>query len=305
MAVYEPTSGRTVALCCVTCEKPFDHTTKSKGRYPRFCSEKCRHPEKSGRRRLPAVSFCVGCNKVFRPKKRKTICCSHSCGVTHRAQRRASENTRACRRCGQTFVRKRSRDSGRFCSISCAHPAVQNASGLEKTTPMCAVCGVEFVSRNRAEVCSDQCRKARARRQARDNYRPTRTQIARRCRVCAKEFVADHANRLICSMQCVRKDARTKFGKHHRHRARRFGVAYEPVNRLKVFERDGWKCQCCGRPAPRRLMGTMNKRAPELDHRVPLVLGGPHSYENCQLACKRCNESKGGKHIRGQMQLFA
>jgi len=33
-----------------------------------------------------------------------------------------------------------------------------------------------------------------------------------------------------------------------------------------------------------------------VDHIVPLVLGGPHSEENLQLLCKRCNLSKGGKH---------
>lgn len=42
MARHQPTSGRVVTLCCVTCEKPFDHTTKLRGRYPRFCSDPCR-----------------------------------------------------------------------------------------------------------------------------------------------------------------------------------------------------------------------------------------------------------------------
>lgn len=93
-------------------------------------------------------------------------------------------------------------------------------------------------------------------------------------------------------------------GTRHRHRARYFRVEYEPINRIAVFDRDGWKCQICGRPTPRSLIGTQKPRAPELDHRVPMSRGGGHIYANVQTACHACNAWKGARHVVGQLPLM-
>jgi len=56
-----------------------------------------------------------------------------------------------------------------------------------------------------------------------------------------------------------------------------------PVNRRTVFERDGHRCQYCGR------------QAENLDHVVPRSQGGEHSWLNVVAACRRCNSTKGGR----------
>lgn len=130
----------------------------------------------------------------------------------------------------------------------------------------------------------------------------------RPCKCCGVSFVPEYGNkrRSYCSAKCLRKATdRPDHGKNHRKRARHFKVTYEPVNRLRVFERDGWKCQVCGRKTPKRLMGTCEPSAPELDHRVPMVMGGGHTWDNVQCACRACNGAKGGTAIKGQMPLFA
>ncbi|MEN8234282.1 MAG: HNH endonuclease [Actinomycetota bacterium] len=63
-------------------------------------------------------------------------------------------------------------------------------------------------------------------------------------------------------------------------------VPYErrvPVNRRTVFQRDGHRCQYCGR------------QAENLDHVVPRSQGGEHSWRNVVAACRRCNTKKGGR----------
>ena len=63
-------------------------------------------------------------------------------------------------------------------------------------------------------------------------------------------------------------------------------VPYErrvPVNRRTVFQRDGHRCQYCGR------------QAENLDHVVPRSQGGEHSWTNVVAACRRCNTKKGGR----------
>lgn len=80
----------------------------------------------------------------------------------------------------------------------------------------------------------------------------------------------------------------------HRRRARLLGADSEDVERLVVFERDGWVCQLCGDPIDKTLRHP-DPLSPSLDHRVPLVKGGAHSYANTQAAHLTCNLRKGAR----------
>ena len=72
------------------------------------------------------------------------------------------------------------------------------------------------------------------------------------------------------------------------------GVRVERVNRIKVFEGAGWKCQICDRETPRSLLKDhRHPLAPTLDHVVPISKGGSHTYDNVQCLCRRCNSHKG------------
>jgi 5-methylcytosine-specific restriction endonuclease McrA len=77
-----------------------------------------------------------------------------------------------------------------------------------------------------------------------------------------------------------------------RQRAKLYGCAYQTISKVSVFERDGWACYLCGDPTPRELKGTRNPKAPEIDHVVPMVRGGSHTYENVRCVCKSCNRAK-------------
>lgn len=61
----------------------------------------------------------------------------------------------------------------------------------------------------------------------------------------------------------------------------------------------------CGKPTPLKLRGTCKPRAPEIDHRVPIAMGGAHTYDNVQCACRECNQRKGGTVIVGQLPLLS
>ena len=55
--------------------------------------------------------------------------------------------------------------------------------------------------------------------------------------------------------------------------------------RERVGDRDGYRCRACGRVAPHY----------EVDHIVPLHLGGAESDENRQLLCRACHSLKSKK----------
>jgi 5-methylcytosine-specific restriction endonuclease McrA len=80
----------------------------------------------------------------------------------------------------------------------------------------------------------------------------------------------------------------------HAVRAKRYGGSAEHVDRLTVFERDGWLCQLCHTPVDPELKWPAPLSA-SIDHVVPLSKGGDHLYTNVQLAHLRCNASKGAR----------
>lgn len=130
--------------------------------------------------------------------------------------------------------------------------------------------------------------------------------VIKKCLTCGSEFVTKRITGVCCSAACYKKKNRKNNNKpsNARKRARLFGVEYEPVNPTKVFERDGWRCQICGKQTPNSRRGTRYSNAPELDHRVPISKGGPHTYGNTQCTCRACNGSKSNLSSVGQMPLL-
>ncbi|MDY7109195.1 MAG: HNH endonuclease [Planctomycetota bacterium] len=59
------------------------------------------------------------------------------------------------------------------------------------------------------------------------------------------------------------------------------------LNRRNIYARDGNRCQYCGRH-----FGT---RELTIDHVVPRVQGGEHTWDNLVCACISCNTRKGGR----------
>lgn len=60
--------------------------------------------------------------------------------------------------------------------------------------------------------------------------------------------------------------------------------------RAGILERDNRTCRCCGR--------TLGKGVKlEIDHIIPVKMGGSTTLSNLQLLCKACNLAKGTQHI--------
>jgi 5-methylcytosine-specific restriction endonuclease McrA len=108
-----------------------------------------------------------------------------------------------------------------------------------------------------------------------------------------------------CSVCVAAKPPRlaSKDAARKARKLRERGAAVEMVDAVRVFTRDGWRCQLCGAKTPQFLRGTYKARAPELDHIIPIAAGGEHSYRNTQCACRSCNAAKRDRPL-GQMLLF-
>lgn len=222
----------------------------------------------------------------------------------------AASRTFICLQCNKEYVNKRrhKNEGNKYCSRTCSDAARDNAKALLPRSlvyfPVCQVCNQTFTSRRLRKCCSIDCGREHAKRRNYDSNKAKKPLNSRACKCCATVFIPEYGchRRDYCSSACLKKHSRM-IGKAVR-RARIKGGIAESVDPYKVFDRDGWRCQICGKDTPRKHRGTCKANAPELDHRTPLSKGGNHTYMNTQCACRECNQDKGCKTEAGQYPLF-
>ncbi len=146
----------------------------------------------------------------------------------------------------------------------------------------CSFCTKEFIGFEGKKYCSPACA----------SYICMYTNAAgpqiRTCKGCSKTFIttSQTGKELHCSTECyTQTEASRVIIKNRAWRQKE----REHVNKLIVFERDGWQCKMCQTPTPKELMGSYLPNEPTLDHIIPLSKGGTHTYKNTQLLCRKCN----------------
>lgn len=74
-----------------------------------------------------------------------------------------------------------------------------------------------------------------------------------------------------------------------------------PGTRLRVFDRDAYKCTYCG------VFCDIfdNKTRPTIDHIIPRSKGGSSRYENLTTACFSCNGRKRDRTVEWLQQRMA
>lgn len=328
---------------CAVCEVAFSFTPKTRGRYPKFCSQDCKSTSIKNYRK--DAHHCAGIGRGKYERSYSKIICSH-CGKA--AQNRSNKSTKnkfCSKLCRQEFQNARRRKEGR--------------PPRKRKARTCKHCATEFIPKkyDRIQFCSRDCgyafRKANAlpadelarrlseRRKSKAFLR-VHSVWFKHCQHCGGLFTARTSKAKYCSDRCLMVGTSIRKGKsfdprpcaecgetfvpvygsmrrtycsdecclrsarrtaRKARKAKQRKVTTEPVNPTKVFDRDGWRCQLCKTKTPRRLRGTYHPRAPELDHIIPLSQGGEHSYRNTQCACRHCNAGKGSKPL-GQLRLI-
>jgi 5-methylcytosine-specific restriction endonuclease McrA len=78
-------------------------------------------------------------------------------------------------------------------------------------------------------------------------------------------------------------------------RAKKLSSLTEIVDPEKVFSRDKGICHICGCP--------VQEENWEMDHVIPLSVGGNHTYENVAVSHRSCNRKKGNKiNVKSRME---
>ena len=210
---------------------------------------------------------------------------------------RKADRIALCRFCGDLFTFRYARHST-YCSRECAFIGRKLRFAVSIVYPRdCAVCLATFIARQKSVyVCSDSCRIEHVRMRERARAASNKVLRPRDCKDCGRSFTPEYGDKrsVYCSHRCRVRVARRISRSTRRARVRRTTV--RRIDPFAIFERDGWICRACSTPTPRELRGTRERNAPELDHWIPLSLGGTHTEENVQLLCRQCNQEKGSSN---------
>jgi len=169
----------------------------------------------------------------------------------------------------------------------------------------CVLCSKPFTcstSNGGQLTCGRKCGNELAQR-ARNAAAVAKNQL--KCVACRSTFIPSRPNQhqrlaghiqRFCSRSCA-GGARTNkppiHGEAMRLALREAG--WNSIDPIKICERDGWKCYLCGTDTPRELRGTVDDRAPEVDHPVPVSKSGQHTELNSACTCRKCNREKRDK----------
>lgn len=211
--------------------------------------------------------------------------------------------SKQCVQCGGEFTRPPNRSAGqwakmRCCSARCANTqrARRQRHGLTTQQRWATQWERQRRIEDNAEL---KAWKPKAWPHCKVAARPQpRRFISRVCQACGAMWLSYSA---MPDTTYCKPCNRARWRETHYERAARYGVRFDVVDPLRIFERDGWRCQLCGIRVQRS--GWPNPKRATLDHIIPFARGGAHTEDNLQCACWLCNSRKGAGSANDQLRL--
>ena len=208
----------------------------------------------------------------------------------------------ACHQCGVEFMvkpSKRVKFCGRPCMIKALNVRRQQlrvergevAKKKHKASYLkqCSVCREGFVTYHQhRKYCSDKCTRKQSSLWFSEYKLNKRGPID--CRTCGESHTKPG---VFCSDDCRAEMARAvrKNNRHKRRNRLRDRSECTGKELAQVYIRDNMECQCCGVKCDNGL-DCNSDLYPNLDHMIPLAMGGWHGLDNIELLCRKCNMEK-------------
>jgi len=321
---------------CRHCQSDFDR----QGGKQKYCSDECKKSaisdrEKAKRQaeRTPHNLTCETCGNQFQTFHKKRFCsqwCSNNSAYrkakkaeykkAHAAKSRPAERPK-CAGCFGEIPSDRqvfyTRDN--WCSDKCRLRARRLRRGAKIKVSYwdpppytklrllkCGMCGKDHLQPPRRSG-RKACNACRSRHQFWVIDSALSGARTKQCDDCGVGFSwALHASGCSVCPPCIDERARRqkRAAKSARRARMRGNGQCEQFDPFEIFERDGWRCKRCGTRTPKRYRGTLRRNAPELDHIIPVSLGGPHTRANTQCLCRSCNIEKSNDPAGDQLLMF-
>lgn len=273
------------------------------GPVPKYCSERCRIARNRAVQKakyVPRVKdrstvhfpVCETCERCFCARRKDMKYCSQPCRSRADAERQRLDGRRA-------LQRRRHADKRRvwlegYYATEAGRAARRRSYEKDREPARLRAARANPPLPERVKLARRKVRRA-----ARGTSGKGNRWVQGNCHRCSTPFLALSNGPWIaayCSDRCSSAHS------NERRRARERNAFVEHVNRTKIFDRDGWRCQLCGKPTKRGAV-VPHHDAAVLDHILPLVHGGTHEPANVQCAHFSCNSRKGAGGV-DQLRLI-
>lgn len=192
-----------------------------------------------------------------------------------------------CLFCGAEFAPIRKGRPKKYCSEDCRRSADKENKRIKyvgKRRQTCIQCGCEL-PKYKTKFCSKRCNLIYC------GVIENHGELIKVCPICDKEFKTYKSRKKTCSNRCAKI-------LHWRISDNYHIVVDKGITLEKVAKRDGNICQICHKMVDwndkKIVNGTVicGDDYPSIDHIVPKSKKGVHSWDNVQLAHRRCNTIK-------------
>lgn len=278
---------------CVVCGESFLPYQKKSV----VCSQGCRlvHVANNSRTKWQVKDYpevnCHVCNTVFKPRQKNSKYCSRKC-----SNNKPRYKVLTCIQCKGEIKRSShgSRDAGLCCSRECGFKwqafirneisSLRRIAENNKPKPI-----IDTFVLGEIQAIKRMARRAKDSRCCRHCGEIVYSKYVLVHPTCLKEYskIKKEQYRQTDSYKQNKKAAKSK-----RKALERGARVAEKINPDFILERDKYRCYICGIKTPKKLRGTYEDNAPEVDHIIPLSKGGLHVESNLRCACRKCNGLK-------------
>lgn len=263
---------------------------------------------------------CKNCSGDFIPSHGSQKYCKEDCRlranvISKRESRRSKKtvNSGVCQNCAERFVVNHGRM--KYCSDKCRQAACYKrnhlSASMKAMNKQCKLCGNLFETViNEKIYCTRDCAKRAKGTREVERKRKERLEYWKSnplsCLRCGEEFVREDAKQKFCTKECrIKWNREKKSSKYNskkelkRYHSMMDNGNYDRSISVKaLIDRVGIKCSICGKDTILSdhyfKNGTFvaGEEYPSVDHIMPISKGGTHSWDNVQLAHRRCNTKK-------------
>lgn len=160
----------------------------------------------------------------------------------------------------------------------------------EKEGNACEFCGSTAKKpKGWQKYCSIKCSRHAEIKRSKKHNKNNINYLRMNCAYCGQEFYSRKNTQKYCSKECLDKIGLDK--------AREWNKKNKREAEFSIFERDGFRCQYCGKTP-------QDKIKLVIDHIYPISKGGDENHLNLITACSLCNSMKGAKVLQLSMLSY-
>lgn len=205
---------------------------------------------------------------------------------------------RDCARCGESFgPMNLTGNSAAYCRPCAREVRALHKGGFKvsdfRAEADCRWCLTRFIpARSDSKCCSRNCHLS-------FNDFQRRTGLEFRASILMLCACGQYARRSVgkCVECAPPGEYRMNRGKALRRRYLVEKAGDVGINWRALGRRNGWDCHLCGEPVLQKAGTAYEPFGATVDHLIPIVDGGTHTWDNVALAHRRCNIARGAKPL--------